>query len=247
MHAFSFREKHGVRWFCHFRHPNEIKVEFYWWSRSCHASIDVSDEDWTLALAFPPFSLYLSLAGFGLWKPKEKHIFTWDHNREVWLTDQRECQLAIHDWTIRFVLWGRSMEWRAVDPWWIRGISLNLPDLVLGPHRHVLMTDREGIPVQIPMPEGVYHGTAKFERRTWKRPRWRAKTRLFTSVDVPNGGIPHAGKGENSWDCGDDGLCGWSVEGHALERAIAHGVETVLVARRRYGMPSDESMRAAGA
>ena len=98
------------------------------------------------------------------------------------------------------------------------------------------------IPVVIPMPEGIYHGTAKIELATWKRPLWFAKTQISTSIDCPKG-IPFAGKGENSWDCGDDGLFGWGAEGDVVEHAIAHGVEIVLTNRRRYGMPSDHAIQ----
>ena len=102
-------------------------------------------------------------------------------------------------------------------------------------------TIKHGIPVVIPMPEGVYHGTAKIERRTWKRPLWFAFSRVSTTIDCPRG-IPFAGKGENSWDCGDDGLFGWGAEGPSIEKAIARGVESVLESRRRYGMPSQRAI-----
>ena len=240
MHAFSFREPHGIRAFWDFTHPNQLSLEFYWWSSSCGISADVSDEDWTFHLAFPPFSLFFSIAGFGLWKPQEKHIFHWDNNREVWLTDARACSLRIFDWSIWIQPWSRSMEWRASDPWWVRGVTLDLRKL-LGREQYTCETLRDGIPVIVPMPEGVYHGTAKIERRTWKRPLWFRQTRGSTTIDCPKG-IPHAGKGENSWDCGDDGLFGWGVEGDAVEKAIAHGVATVLIARRRYGQPSQEAL-----
>lgn len=157
MHRFSFRERHGIRAFWHFAHPNEIKVEFYWWNSSCRVGVDVSDEDWTLALAFPPFALYFSLAGFGLWKPTEKHIFTWDNNREVWLTDQREFNLAVHDWTIWLTPWGRRMEWRSRDPWWVRGVSLNIPNFLLGRATHTLEVIKDAIPVHVSPPPAFSH------------------------------------------------------------------------------------------
>jgi hypothetical protein len=54
-------------------------------------------------------------------------------------------------------------------------------------------------------------------------------------LDIP-GGIPHNGKGENSWDCGDDGL--WGCGGDTVEEAIGHAVSSVLRSRRRYGHDS---------
>jgi hypothetical protein len=236
--------KTGMRAWWHINHRVVFKVEFYWWHTFCHASVDVDDEGWSWSLAFPPFAIFIGFDGFPSWKPQEKHIFTWDHNREVWLTDQRECKVSIHDWTIRFIPWGRSMEWRTADPWWVRGVSLNLPDLLLGKTRYQTVTLKAGIPVKVPMPEGVYAGTAKIERATWKRPLWFARHRVSTWIDVPKG-VPFQGKGENSWDCGDDGLFGCGVSGESVERAVGHYVESVLTSRRRYGMPSDKAIQEA--
>lgn len=43
------------------------------------------------------------------------------------------------------------------------------------------------------------------------------------------------GKGENSWDCGEDGLYGCGSEGSSLEDAITKTVSIVLRNRRKYG------------
>jgi DNA (cytosine-5)-methyltransferase 1 len=117
-------------------------------------------------------------------------------------------------------------EWRAVDPWWIRGVSI---DLAL-------------VPCEVPMPEGKYPAVAKVERCTWKRPRWFGRTEIRAWLDIPKG-IPHAGKGENSWDCGDDGLFG--IGGASIDDAIENARRSVLRSRERYGNASDDTMREA--
>lgn len=236
------REKHGFRAWLHFGSGRrQISTEVNWWGTFCHLGIECNEDGWKFSAALPPLAVWLNLS-IGLWTPKEKHIFHWDNNREVWLTDCREFQIAIHDWTIRLTPWGRWGEWRKGDPWWVRGISLNIPDLVLGRTGHS-SEELAKVPVQIPMPEGAYYGVATVERHTWKRPRWFAHSRLSTRVDVPKG-IPFAGKGENSWDCGDDGLFGASAEG-GVEAGVAHFRESVESSRRRYGMPSEKAIQEA--
>ena len=237
------REKHGFRAWWHFAERSSIKIEVAWLRSFCFLEAEVTDEGWTFKAALPGLAIWLSFDGCGLWQPKAKHIFTWDNNREVWLTDRRECGISMHDWTIRINPWSRWGEWRTVDPWYVKGLSFDLKRL-LGKQRYVTETIKAGIPIEIPFAEGVYKATAKFEICTWKRPLWFAHTRRYTSVDVPKG-LPFSGKGENSWDCGDDGLFGYSVEGHDLEKAIAHGVESVLKSRRKYGHASDAAIREA--
>lgn len=233
------RETHGFRWFWHLGR-SVVSVEFYWWSLRCLLAADVDDEGWTFGAALPPFTLFLSLNGFGLWKPREKHIFTWDNNREVWLTAQREFRFAIHYWTIWFTPWGRSMEYLTADPWWVRGVSLNLKDVVVGRWRYTCETIGPTQTVMIPMPEGVYLAEFTPQRQTWKRPRWFTYARESFDIKIPKG-IPFAGKGENSWDCGDDGLFGMGAEGTITE-AVECVRQTVLERRRRYGQPSAEAI-----
>jgi hypothetical protein len=85
------------------------------------------------------------------------------------------------------------------------------------------------------MPEGCYEAIATPESRTWTYRFGIVKRR--DSVDLRiDGGIPFSGKGENSWDCGDDGLYG--TGGDTLEKAIGHVVTYVLERRKRYGYDS---------
>lgn len=170
-----------------------------------------------------------------------KDWIKWDFDRG----GDRQIGCYFHEWTFHYDIWvGTMASWSRTAPWcrWWRQGSIDFADLVLGRRRHQLEVLQQGIPVVIPMPEGVYHGIAKIERRTWKRPRWFAFSRVSTVIDCPKG-IPFAGKGENSWDCGDDGLFGWGAEGRSLAKAICHGVEIVLESRKRYGMPSEKAIQ----
>lgn len=242
MRFHSCREQNGVRSWWYFGNRASLAIEFYWWSSSFGISLGPDDEGWNVSLRVPPFSLYLSLKGIGLWRPRRKVIATWDGNREIWLTDRREFSFSIYDWSVRLSIWERWGEWRKVDPWWIRGVHVDLRDLVLG--RPTCRTEElvSGIPCQVPMPEATYRATAKIERRTWRRKRWLSRSRTSAWLDIPKG-IPHAGKGENSWDCGDDGLYG--IGGDTIEDAVNRARASVLESRKRYGNASTEAMKSA--
>ncbi len=142
-------------------------------------------------------------------------------------------------WVGTMASWSRDYPWCR---WWRQG-SFHFADL-LGTQRYTRETIEAERPITIPMPEGIYHAVAKVERQTWKRPLGFTTTRIFVDVTIPKG-IPHAGKGENSWDCGDDGLFGYGSDGPSIEKAIGHGVEIVLTARRRYGQSSPEAIQTA--
>lgn len=153
-----------------------------------------------------------------------------------------------HFWVGSMASWSRAYPWCR---WWRQG-SFHFADL-LGKQRCTTTLIEEGIPVAIPMPEGVYHGLAKIERREWVR-RFRPRLFDFEStdvwIDVPRG-IPHAGKGENSWDCGDDAVCGtgatWApgmTREAAIQAAIAHFQAAVMRNRERYGSASEGAVGA---
>lgn len=158
----------------------------------------------------------------------------------------RRVDVYFFDRAIWYHLWVGSMaSWSRDYPWcrWWRQGSFHFANL-LGKQTHVLVELQIDIPIQIPMPEGVYHALATRQERSWKRRFWFRTSRREIDVKVPKG-IPFAGKGENSWDCGDDGLYGYGVTGDSLEHAIAHGVESVLTSRRRYGHASADAIKEA--
>lgn len=137
--------------------------------------------------------------------------------------------------------WIRQMEWRSDDPWYRKQVRLPLVDWLIGRAR-CEVTDGEPFAVVVPMPEGSYAATAQPKTYIWRRRwYWPLLRRDSVSLDIP-GGIPFAGKGENGWDCGDDGL--WGTSGDTTEKAIANAVESVLKSRRKYGHDSKGTGRA---
>lgn len=127
--------------------------------------------------------------------------------------------------------WVRQMEWRSSDPWYRKAIVLRVTEWLLGRWN---CTHTKGDPseVYVPMPEGSYRAIATPEEFVWRRRFGITKRRSRVWLDIP-GGIPHSGKGENSWDCGDDGLFG--IGGNSVEEAIANAVKSSLKSRRKYG------------
>lgn len=97
---------------------------------------------------------------------------------------------------------------------------------------------------QIPMPEGIYPAEWKRQRYVSHYVGWLGvlRDRILGPrigkpsywIDVP-GGIPVEGKGENSWDCGMDGIFG--TGGTTLHDAIGNVAAAALRDRDRYGGP----------
>lgn len=214
-----------------------LRLEWSLFTKTCHVSADIGDtsgdlDALQLSIALPPIAVWFTIAA--------------PHKSRIWgmlPNPGREADLSIHHWSIWFKLWGRWGEWRRADPWYVRGVNLDLADLFLGHRKYTTETIGEPQEVVIPLDGFKYEGTATFHRRTWKRPRWFAFVRETCTIDMkPGHGLPRAGKGENGWDCGDDAVCGWGVDGppehRTLSRAILHGQVTCLENRRRYGEPS---------
>lgn len=121
-------------------------------------------------------------------------------------TNGRVVGISFHDRTLWLKLWSDPMEHRRVDPkWW--DTAVHFDDLILGKVQYTRETLKEG-ETEIHMPEGTYPASYKVEKATWRRPRWPwSKTLTDVWFDIPVG-IPHDGKGENSWDQGMDATFG---------------------------------------
>lgn len=147
---------------------------------------------------------------------------------------ERELSLSIHDKALWWYVWQNTNEWKRSDPKWRRG-SFHIDDWLLGKnqYRNEVIEERE---VLVPMPEKAYPATAKLELATWTRQRfgWPATRMTRINLDVP-GGIPHPGKGENAWDCGEDATYGITAPADSIEEGISKLVESVLTRRTRYG------------
>ena len=176
--------------------------------------------------------LTISLLAFSLW-------IVWNNGDEF---ERREFAISAHDGNIWIEHpWVRQMEWRSSDPWWRKQIVLPVTDWMLGKMQY--SRSEKPLPdVFVPMPEGCYRAKAEaVHREWWRRFGWFHRVEDGVDLSVADGGIPFAGKGENSWDCGDDGLWGWG--GSSVDGAIANGVASVLRSRAKCGYDSNGTGR----
>lgn len=206
------------------------------WTHFCGFSISTDSDEGGLLVhwAFPPVSFWMRLpinistAGprWATWNEKFG-----GHKGSHKYTNFEFIHLAIHNnalwWTFLKFDWG----WSNSMPKWMSG-CFHFDDFFLGKidYSKQIIETRDML---ISMPEGDYKATGTLEICTWKRPRWFARVRTYIDVKIPDG-IPHEGKGENSWDCGEDGLFGYGYEGDNWREAADKGTQIVLNSRKKY-------------
>ena len=162
--------------------------------------------------------------------------------------DSRTINKWIYNHNLDGFAWGSSLYWdkhhglnfyiEAGHDWTGHGkkgfrFSLDITDLLKGRSKYFneVLETRD---LEIPMLEKSYPCTIKLERRTWTFPRWFKIVNYGADIQIP-GGIPFPGKGENSWDCGDDGLWGMSCNAKTIPEAIAKVVQSVYETRIKRG------------
>ena len=210
-------------WVYYKGHQNLLGLEWHFFRKATHAGFEVS---WRTQRNRHSPNFFIGIPWlFNLWV----HLFDCDEWADY------EIGIRAHSGCLWFHIFSNPIESNSKDPWYRRTHCFNPVDFLLGRAKHTC-EETGSEPVEIPMPEGVYHGVAVFETRTWKRSRWPwPKVSKGVWIMVPDGGVPFPGKGENSWDCGMDGLCGAGVDGESVEKAIGHFVGSVLQRRRKYG------------
>lgn len=230
--------RHGRAWL----HRGARSYGFEWvlFRWRCGASIETREQGRELGLHVAPIiaSLYLTLPcprWFARLLPLHHYIATWDNNRPGSYPEDREIEISAHSGSLWWSIWQSPMEWSSGTPRWRHG-SFNPVDFLLGRARCETIEGNPE-PALVPMPEGNYAATIKREDRVWRRPRWPfVRRRTDYWIEIPSG-IPFEGKGENSWDCGTDGLFG--TGGNSPENAIANAVASVMKNRKRYGTPRE--------
>lgn len=228
---------HG-RWWMH-AWGRTFRFSWHLWTDFCGASINADDEDGLrFHAAFPPVAIWFTVP-----IPAHKWLSKpfWDKWNQKYggypgsnkYSDFNFFSIRVFDWAIWWDFLKFDWGWSNQMPRWMHG-SWHFLDTILGEQKYtneVLSTHE----VLIPMPEGSYPATVKLELATWKRARWPFKKSVRRSdIDIPVG-IPHQGKGENSWDCGEDALYGQSGgECWTVDKAISGVVESALSYRRKY-------------
>ena len=180
---------------------------------------------------------------------KRKCIATWDNNREFWLVDGRKYGFYFHEWAFVRSWHAKIHESSSSDPWWMHQY-IRLDDLVLG--------ERESVRRELQRERDIWFrlGDKEFKvnRIKWERSKtfrtripfalWH-RTRYHVEVRIDKPPM-RSGKGENSWDCGDDGSFAmsapwegpvprWDSLAEITPLAVAMYVEGVLKDAKRYG------------
>jgi hypothetical protein len=202
---------------------------------------DPSDRELQFAWAIPPVAIWFTIEpGWKsvpwLWKLfarlSKDDLGSYGSEYEA-----REVSVYVHDWSIVWAFWHPTMSWKSKTSKWRHG-SLDIREALFGKRVYREQTYTERKKVIIPMPEGEYEGEAKLYDAIYGYQRLPWKTRL-SKVDIKvDSGIPFSGKGENSWDCGEDACYGTCGPARTIEEAIGKLVGNTLETRRKRGDPA---------
>jgi hypothetical protein len=123
--------------------------------------------------------------------------------------DHREVGVQFHGGAVWFHPCTTVDNWESRWPWWRRGVCWHYLDTLLGERRCTLTTlgtytIRDVVPAGRGYEAKEYTFHVKVLVRDASRPRWLPDRFMATDTSVVEGGVPLPGKGENSWDCGED-------------------------------------------
>jgi hypothetical protein len=187
-------------------------------------SFDRDNGDITFNLKLPfLFTLYFSF---------ENRKFNFKENKDygidLYLYDKADI-------IFRFK-WGIDPMGGSINKFNWRDIYFNITDFILGSRQYNSILIEE-VDIDIPMPEGTYPAHIEIREDIWKRSRWPIKQVIKRAhIDMQeHKGIPHPGKGENSYDCGDDVTNGLTCPASSIPEAVGKMVSNVYRSRIRYG------------
>jgi len=209
------------------------------YARSCHAYLELNgygENQIMLALAIPfLFSIYLFVEHLlpkhwlpGHWRPS-----TIPPHELIWDSVERQIGFDIYGGGLWLHLWNNRNESSSRDPWWW-SIHIYPADLLLGDRKYSAR-DLYSECVNVQLPEGPYPSTVRIFESTWKRPRWPWPRRMIRAEITPDTPIPNPGKGENSWDLGDDATYSMTCPAHTPAEAADMLARSILRDRERYG------------
>lgn len=195
-------EKGLVHWRCWLGNRPGLAFSISIPSRFWHIHLDIATGEDALgfSIATPLCAIWLSLEHYPLQRFLSKLV---DGKRGY---GGRVIGISFHDSTFWVKLWEDPMGWSSTDPkWW--SFTIKPLQIIFGKEKYSEVVKDEG-EMLIDMPEGKYEATYKRFTSYWKRERaWWTKSIERIEVEIPVG-IPHEGKGENSWDMGMDATFG---------------------------------------
>lgn len=213
-------------------------VCFSWSIPGRHPGIGVtvgnpSDEDnLSMHLGILLFDVWLTFEGMG-WQVVSKALIPDPKDYEGRETDLRFFAKGVW-WNV----WHTDGSWSNKTPRWRSGSWYPLDSFFGRLERSQEVLDHV-VNVPVPLPEGTYHADVELTRNRWTRKRWPhwpfglvvdgAEVRMHEGQELP---IP--GKGENSYDCGDDATFTMYMPNiHTVEEAIGHAVADTLRTRQK--------------
>ncbi len=228
-----------------------LRFNWTWnfWDHFCGCRLKTCGEESDLSffMGFPPVALWFSVGGL-IPRPKMDDDARYAGRRDdksdmkafhEWYSCQpgeRETGIKIFDWAIWFDFWQKTMESSSGTPWY-RSFAFHPIDFLLGRYKYSEKPLYEE-DVEVPMPEKVYKGHVKIYESSWKRPNWPFTKRMIRStIEVP-GGLPHAGKGESDYDCGDDAIHAQHGPAKTPKEAVESIIKSVMRNRKNYGNAS---------
>ena len=109
----------------------------------------------------------------------------------------------------------------------------DIPGKLKGRAKHETYIEQRG-ETTVVMPEKKYLATYEVELHVTKYPRWITREHRTIHIEIPEG-IPHEGKGENSYDCGMDYTYGASSEWKGSIREATNAIAiSILRDRQRH-------------
>jgi hypothetical protein len=179
--------------------------------------------------------VYLSAEHPLLAKVRDAIIRAWPLDRQSYSFSGRDFSLSFHDQGVFWSIGADDMGWSSGTPRWRYGAWHPLGHFQRQGEPEVI-EQRE---VLVPMPERSYRGLARLERSRWgfpKLPRHFDRVDYHVSIEMADGEqVPFPGKGENSYDCGEDAAFGLSCPARTIEDGVGRLVASVLRDRRRHG------------
>lgn len=218
------------RKFAHFSWGH-LSIEYGAGFSAYGAGIRFFGEDNTISIALHwHYSLYLGIAIDAL----NKKVKSYEHGR----------RLGMH-------VSGRYLTIDALNPENHSALFWDWWEFVTGKPKYSEQTLSMGS-CEVILPENRYQANYEVKRRSWHFPRWFVTKQADSiTINIDGNGIPIPGKGENSWDCGDDAFrsvtspTDWDNDRMSLRLALEDLAMSVLKRRQRYAsldwLPRDEA------
>lgn len=180
-------------------------------------ALDPSEEQAHFSIGLLFVTLYLSVNGL-----VPQIYFPVGH-------EEKQLVFEFHDNALWIKLWTPTNSWCKGQ----RSYSIQFDDIFLGKteHKKTILSNQEG---RLELPEASYAITYELGVQTWKRSRWFTKAANYVKAECKEG-IPVPGKGEDSWNCGDQLLYSTSGEGKDVNVGRQALYDAVKRTRDMYG------------